>query len=114
MTFKAVQTLCNEQDSRFNTWFDALKYMIEEINKIDFDVAIIGCGVYGLPLTAAIKDMGRQAVHLGGATQILFGIIGKRWENNEFFSSRVNEYWIRPSENERPKNSDAVEEGCYW
>jgi threonine dehydrogenase-like Zn-dependent dehydrogenase len=39
--------------------------MIDEIGKIDFDVAILGCGAYGLPLAAAIKGMGKQAIHLG-------------------------------------------------
>ena len=45
-----------------------------------FDVAIIGCGAYGMPLAAMLKQAGKQAIHLGGATQLLFGIKGKRWE----------------------------------
>lgn len=114
ITLKAVQTLCGEQDERFETWFDALDYMINEVKQIDFDVALIGCGAYGLPLTAAVKEMGKQGIHLGGATQILFGIIGKRWEQSPFFKAFMNEYWVRPSEEEKPKHADRVEGGCYW
>lgn len=114
VTFKAVQTLCGETDDRFSTWFDALDYMIEEVKNIDFDVALIGCGAYGLPLACAVKEMGKQAIHLGGALQILFGIIGKRWEEKPFFKTLMNEHWVRPSEEERPQNAKSVEGGCYW
>ena len=81
-TLKAVQTLCGEKDDRFMTWFDALDYMYERAIDIDFDVAIIGCGAYGMPLASKLKNAGKQAIHLGGATQLLFGIKGYRWENN--------------------------------
>lgn len=114
ITFKAIQTQCDEEDNRFRTWFDALKYMEKEIEKIEFDVAIIGCGAYGLPLASAVKRMGRQAIHLGGATQMLFGIIGRRWENIQFFKDKMNENWVRPSLEERPIKANQVEEGCYW
>ena len=33
---------------------------------------------YGFPLAAEIKRMGRIAIHLGGVTQIMFGVIGSR------------------------------------
>lgn len=113
-TFKAVQTIAGQKDDRFETWFDALEYMKQEIRKRDFDVAIIGCGAYGMPLAVEVKRMGKQAVHMGGATQILFGIKGARWDNNASISSRYNEYWVRPSESEQCSNSSAVENGCYW
>ena len=75
-TLKAVQTIAGNKDERFATWFDALDWMKKECEKIDFDVAIIGCGAYGYPLASEIKKMGKVAIHLGGATQILFGILG--------------------------------------
>lgn len=115
-TLKAVQTICGEKDDRFETWFDALEYMFQEAMKIDFDVAIIGCGAYGFPLAAKLKKAGKQAIHLGGATQLLFGIKGYRWENNypspiaKFF----NDAWVKPSAEETPKNAKTVEKGCYW
>jgi len=109
---KAVQSL-NASDERFSSWFEALEYMQQEINKIDFDIAIIGAGAYGLPLGAYIKKMGKKVIHLGGATQILFGIIGKRWEELEDIKKLMNEHWIRPQEQEKPKGK-LPENGCYW
>ena len=116
-TLKAVQTIANEKDNRFKNWFDALEYMYSEAMKIEFDIAIIGCGAYGLPLASKIKMSGKQAIHLGGATQLMFGIKGKRWEENEAFGyvrKFFNESWIYPNENERPKYANKVENGCYW
>lgn len=113
-TIKAVQTQAGEQDSRFEDWFDALNYMKEEMSKIDFDVAIIGCGAYGMPLAIHAKKIGKQAIHMGGATQILFGIKGSRWDNNPIISGLYNDCWIRPSQQETIKRKDMIENGCYW
>ncbi|MBD0726565.1 hypothetical protein B6A10_15435 [Flavobacterium sp. L1I52] len=49
------------------------------------------------------KIIGKKSVHLGGATQILFGIIGKRWELEYDMSDFFNVHWIRPNSNEKPK-----------
>lgn len=116
ITLKAVQTLAGENDDRFRIWFDALDWMKEQCKKIEFDVAIIGCGAYGFPLAAEIKRMGKIAIHLGGATQILFGIIGNRWEIEcpDFCERVVNEYWVRPSESEKIAHASTVESACYW
>ena len=84
------------------------------IAQTDFDVAIIGCGAYGFPLAAKVKDMGKVAIHLGGATQILFGIKGARWDLNQKINRWYNEAWTRPSESDKPKNAAAVESACYW
>lgn len=116
-TIKAVQTIAGERDNRFKDWFEALDWMKSECHKIDFDVAIIGCGAYGFNLAAEIKRMGRTVIHLGGATQILFGIKGKRWETPECrieMDQYMNSYWVRPLEEETPKGSKEIEEGCYW
>lgn len=116
-TLKAVQTIAGEKDERFDTWFDALDWMYEEALKIDFDIAIIGCGAYGFPLAAKLKQAGKQAIHLAGATQLLFGIKGKRWEDDEAFAyvqKYFNDAWIYPDKQDRPKNAQTVEGGCYW
>ena len=126
-TLKAVQTIVGTK-SEFASWFEALKYMVDEIDKIDFDIAIIGCGAYGLPLAAHVKRIGKQAVHIGGGTQLLFGILGKRWteQYQGFWHYRpgidisldyhplFNEYWVSPSQSEKPKGSEKVEDSCYW
>lgn len=114
---KAVQTIAGEKDERFDTWFDALEWMYQEAMKIDFDVAIIGCGAYGFPLAAKLKQVGKQAIHLAGATQLMFGIKGKRWEENDAFTyvqKFFNEAWVYPSDEDKPKQAKKVEDGCYW
>lgn len=113
-TFAAVQSLGGQGAAGYVTWFDALNDMIAKVSKIDFDVAIVGCGAYGLPLSAELKRMGKQVIHLGGATQLMFGIMGGRWEKTPEIASLVNENWIRPAEKETPKSAMMVENGCYW
>lgn len=113
-TVKAVQTLAGETDERFSTWFEALDYMYEECMKEDFDIALIGCGAYGFPLAARLKNAGKQAVHVGGSLQLLFGIKGSRWDNHEVISKLYNDAWVRPSANEAIKKADKVEGSCYW
>ena len=114
-TIKAVQSIANSE-TPYKTWFEALDAMTDQIAKTDFDIALLGCGAYGMPLAARIKRMGKKAVHIGGATQCFFGIKGKRWEipfynyQNKYYNS----YWVRPGENDTPKNAGKVEDGCYW
>ena len=78
ITLKSVQTIAGNK-SEFSNWFEALAYMKAQIDAIDFDIAIIGCGAYGFNLSAHVKRLGKKAVHLGGAVQVLFGVKGKRW-----------------------------------
>ncbi|MDD5727309.1 MAG: hypothetical protein PHV59_01980 [Victivallales bacterium] len=112
-TLKAVQSAAGNPVS-YATWFDALDYMCGEINKIDFEIALIGAGAYGFPLAAHVKRLGKKAVHMGGVSQLLFGIKGNRWDNSEYYRNLYNEHWIRPSPDETPANCTKVEGGSYW
>ena len=119
-TIKAIQTSGGGQ-SKYKDWFEALDYMKSEIDKCDFDTALIGCGAYGFPLAAYCKKIGKQALQLGGITQLLFGIKGSRWETDPdyinvfpYIPTYQNEYWVRPSKVETPTNSKDVENNCYW
>lgn len=115
LTLKSVQTVADNRDPRFNTWFEALDWMIDECKKIDFDVALIGCGAYGFPLAAAIKRMGKIAIQTCGSTQMIFGVLGQRWTNDsKLMKEVVNDSWMRPIESERPNNLERIEDGCYW
>ena len=82
LTIKAVQSIAGNKPDRFDDWFEALDWMKCEIDKLDFDIAIIGCGAYGFPLAAYIKQSGKKAIHLGGAVQNLFGIRSNAADNN--------------------------------
>ncbi len=113
LTIKAVQSNANAT-THFKTWFDAMDYLQNEILKKDFDIAIIGAGTYGLPLAAFVKSIGKQAIHMGGATQILFGIKGSRWDSMPEINKFYNKSWIRPFVQETPKDYRKVEGGSYW
>lgn len=112
-TVQAVQTIAGAK-TEYGDWFAALDYMKDKIQNTDFDVALIGCGAYGMPLASFVKELGKKSVHMGGATQILFGIRGKRWDEREDFKTFFNEQWVYPLDSETPKNAKLVEGGCYW
>jgi hypothetical protein len=112
ITVKAVQTIGDQLDQRYASWFEALDAMKVDIMKHDFDIALIGAGAYGSHLCWFVKTMGRQAIQTGGATQTMFGIMGKRWEKRSHVNQYVNDAWIRPSE--KPLGAEKVEHGAYW
>ncbi|RYU93718.1 hypothetical protein [Emticicia agri] len=117
-TIKAVQSIAGEKSS-YSSWFEALDYMKTEINKHNYDICLIGCGAYGFPLAAHVKLMGKKGFHLGGSLQLLFGIRGKRWENENYnsifnYAKLMNQYWVRPSILDKPENAIIVEGACYW
>lgn len=109
ITFKAVQSIAGTK-TEYATWFDALADMENQIAQIDFDIALIGAGAYGLPLGAYIKRLGKKAIHIGGVLQLFFGIKGKFYDKLKIY----NDYWVNPMESERPQNYKKVESGRYW
>lgn len=116
LTYKPVQGIGNSKKYlKFKTWFEALAAMKEDIKYMDFDIALIGAGAYGIFLAQYVKSLGKQAIHMGGATQLLFGISGKRWDN-WFCDLYYNEYWTRPSLSETPEGVELFEHGtmAYW
>lgn len=121
-TIKAVQSLGG--DCEYSDWFEALDSMKKQMDATDYDIVLLGCGAYGFPLAAYAKRMGKQAVHLGGALQLLFGIRGKRWDDPNYgiqefgkqntYKTLFNDYWIYPSASYIPSKAMQVEGGCYW
>lgn len=112
LTIEAVMTNANAKDERFENWFEALDYLKLEILKSDFDVALIGAGAYGTPLALYVKSLGKIGIQSGGATQLLFGIMGKRWEKRDYVAKYVNPHWTRPTK--KPEGYQNIEKGCYW
>lgn len=112
-TVKAVQSIAGEK-VQYSDWFEALDYMKSEIDKKEYDIALIGCGAYGLPLAAHVKRMGKKAIHMGGILQFLFGIKGKRYIDNPNTAKYINDFFVSPTDADKPKMANAVEGGCYW
>jgi hypothetical protein len=101
----------------FVNWLQLRDHLFEQIERLHFDVALIGAGAMSLPLAAFVKSCGAIGIHTGGPTQILFGILGRRWEEtreHRGLQSQFNEYWTRPADNERPPEFKRIEQGGYW
>lgn len=118
-TIKAIQSIGGQCDASFNDWFTALEFMKNEIDKRDYDICLIGCGAYGFPLAAHVKRSHKKAIHMGGSLQLLFGIKGKRWEDenyNEYYNYKnlMNQFWVKPLVEETPTVANQIEAGCYW
>lgn len=107
--YKAINSIGGE--SEYENWIQAYEKMMYDISKIHFDVALVGCGAYGMPIAAYIKSkLNKPAIHIGGTLQLFFGVKGKRWDD----VAPYNEYWVRPGEEFKPKNYLNVENACYW
>ena len=100
--------------SAHHDWFAALDEMKAKMDSLNYDVVLVGAGAFSLPLTVHAKLRGKIGVHLGGCLQLLFGIMGNRWEHDKEISPYVNPSWTRPGGEEKPTNIGKVENACYW
>ncbi len=97
------------------SWDWSLGVLTSKMAHIDYEVAIFGAGGYGLPAAAFAKATGKTAVHLGGATQLLFGIRGLRWLDHKKIGPWMDDSWISPTLAERPPGYEHFEGGKgYW
>jgi len=113
ITVRAPMT-SGQIDSMGRSWFELLEGLKNEIQVLDFDVALIAAGAYSYPLANFVKKMGRVGIHCGGGLQLFFGIMGNRWNESSEVLKYVNSEWIRPSSSERPVNAESIEDACYW
>lgn len=110
--YKSVQSIGGNGPHK--DWYESFDAMCNDIGHIDFDIALLGCGSYGLPLCDFIKTkMNKSCVYVGGGLQLYFGILGKRWEGEDL-KPHINQYWTKPSQTEKPLHGNLVENGCYW
>lgn len=56
---KAVQSIAGTK-TEYANWFEALDYMENEMDKFDYEIALIGCGAYGMNLAAHAKSKEKQ------------------------------------------------------
>ena len=116
MYYKAYNTLANHRIHK--NWFETFRIMCKDIETLDFDVALLGCGGYGIPLCSFIQGtLKKSAIYVGGGLQLLFGVNGKRWLNQPLIkreSEREGSLWTRPSESETIVGNTMIEGGCYW
>jgi len=101
-------------DSNYSNYKEIYDKYIKIINEEEFDVGIFGTGYTGLLFASECKRAGKSGIHLGGATQILFGVIGNRWRAISEFQPFFNEHWTTPKQDETPRDVNCVEDACYW
>ena len=73
-----------------------------------------GFGTDCIQCLSCLQYCPKQAIHMGGATQLLFGIKGGRWDTHPVISKLYNEHWVRPAASETPNSIQRVQGGCYW
>jgi len=104
-------TLAGNHENR--DWQEHFQECIESMKKLEeYDIALVAAGGYGMLITDHIFKSGKSVMYIGGALQIFFGVIGKRWFENKDILKLMNNNWIRPEE--KPNNFKNVEKGCYW
>lgn len=113
--YKSYVSLAHNRPHK--NWFETYLTMCKDIKQLDFDIALLSCGGYGMLLCDFIySKMNKSSVYIGGGLQLLFGVYGKRWINHNIIGRLIRENgdWCRPSDEEKPKNCETVEGGCYW
>jgi hypothetical protein len=85
-----------------DNWFSTLAALKSDISGKTFDVALLSCGSYAIPLGEHIKtEIGKKAIYVGGVLQLFFGIMGRRYEG-PFIADQINsKHFIYPLERER-------------
>jgi hypothetical protein len=104
-----------------NTWqehFAALKTGIRNLREdcvFDFDIALVSCGGFGMPICHYIfSEMGKSAIYVGGALQLFFGIMGNRWKSSPNILKHVNSHWTSTLSSDLPLNPQLCENSSYW
>jgi hypothetical protein len=85
-----------------------------ELKLHNIDVVLVSAGAYGLPICETIFKSGRSVIYVGGCLQLMFGILGKRWDGKPEILKMANHNWIRPDKNSKPKGAVLIEGSCYW
>jgi hypothetical protein len=97
-------------------WREHLDEFLEKLSmEKDIDVALVAAGGYGMLISDYLyTTMNTSVMYIGGALQLFFGIIGKRWFTNKDILALMNDDWVRPDSADKPNNFIKVEKGCYW
>lgn len=105
-----------------SSWSQNLDNLVKEASKIDYDIALVGCGGYAMPFASRMfQEYKKSGITTCGATQLYFGIMGNRWllETNNYqhvkdLYEKNIQFWVRPKPSERPAEWKSIEKGCYW
>ena len=99
------------------SWMETLEAVTKLIDNVGpFDVAIVAAGAYAMPLAVHCKiKHNATAIAMGGGSQLMFGLKGKRWDTHPDLSKLYNKHWMYPLEKDTPDNAQTIEHGGpYW
>lgn len=91
---------------------ETTKYIFDQIEKEDYDIVFLACGVYGVPLTNLIQKRGKMAVYLGSALYTMFGVYshGIPLPQNSIYNT-ANFIEV---EEQCPEHCKHIDMGKYW
>lgn len=103
-----------ETQKKYSNALALLDAISKELERKYFDIALIAAAGLSVPIVSIIKRMGKIGIVLGGDLQVLFGVRGKRWRDQERWKrDYFNAWWIDMPEKYKPKE-DGFCEGAYW
>jgi hypothetical protein len=91
---------------------ETTKYIFDQIEKEDYDIVFLACGVYGVPLTNLVQKRGKMAVYLGSALYTMFGVYshGIPLPQNSIYNT-ANFIEV---EEQCPEHCKHIDMGKYW
>jgi hypothetical protein len=95
-------------------WWTRYARVRDAVESAPYDVLLVGAGGVSLLLAAHAKRTGRVGFHMGGPTQVLFGVRGRRWDDDPAMARFINGAWVRPDAEDTPPEAWRIERGCYW
>lgn len=104
-----------------NSWADSLSYIVDQIDKADYDVLLSGATTMSPFLVDHAKRTGKIGIQTGGTIQLFFGIKGDRWMRAPHYAAwnnMVNRYWIDPLKADEPEKRNNLlhleSARAYW
>ena len=114
--YKTFQTVNN--NFVHDNWFETYNIMKNDIQKLEFDIALVACGGYGVPLCNFIKEeLNKSAIYIGGGLQMMFGVLGQRWSSRDDWKTIIKNNkcnFIYPTEHEIIKGCENSDCSSYW
>lgn len=101
---------------KFGNVINLYQEICSHLSKIDFDIALIGAGGLGIPISSHVKSVGKIAISIGGHIQVVFGIIGERWRQRaDWAEMYFTDAWIdMPKGGLSDQLADIADRGAYW
>lgn len=116
VTVRAIQSSGETVPEDYKDWIEASEALYNKCMEKDFEVALVACGSYAVPLAARLKAAGKKVIIPGGMMQLMFGIKGTRWEESRpDIVAMYNDAWVRAGKEYQVKDSDKMVDGpAYW